>query len=207
MSKPVDMLNKVFGRLTVTRRSPKNTFGHKFWYCECECGNSIEVDGGHLRSGNTQSCGCLRSDTTTQRSTVHGHSKREQKSDEYICWRNIKQRCFSPSNKEYHNYGGRGITMCDDWLDFNVFIKDMGKKPTSKHTIERINVNGNYTKDNCCWATTKQQAKNRRNTHIIEYKGKKLSLPELSTITGIKRRTLNYRLNKGWPIEKIVAGP
>jgi hypothetical protein len=113
---------------------------------------------------------------------------------EYSAWQNMITRC-SPSNKAgYHLYGGRGITVCDRWRDsFENFLVDMGNRPSPNHSIDRINVNGNYEKDNCRWATTKEQAENRRTTLLFDYQGEKVSFIRLAELTGVSIRTLQSR--------------
>lgn len=135
------------------------------WKCQCDCGSVIMVAGKLLRSGNTKSCGCLKLDVLRQRSITHGHTvgsiAGRARSREYTTWRNMLARCENPKNTEWENYGGRGIAVCERWHTFEVFLKDMGLKPLGL-TLERKDTNGNYCKENCCWATGSQQAYNRR---------------------------------------------
>jgi hypothetical protein len=127
---------------------------------------------------------------------------------EYVSWCNMKQRCFDENSTFYRDYGGRGITVCDRWLDFVNFFADMGNRPSTKHTIERINNDGNYEPSNCRWATRKEQANNRRSRRILELNGERKSLTEWATQLGIDKRRLHYRLNVlGWSVEKTITTP
>lgn len=115
----------------------------------------------------------------------------------YCCWTGMKTRCNVPSDKMYPQYGGRGIKLCDRWLDFNSFCEDMGERPSPKHSIDRIDNDGDYCPENCRWATCKEQNTNRRNTHWVEVDGKRMSISDASTYTGIDRNSIYLRISKG----------
>ena len=155
-----------FGRLVVLSSKGTNNFRKALWLCRCDCGGELVVVAGHLRSGNTKSCGCLQVASVVRKNFRHGMSERSDDTllrKTYESYKNMVTRCTDPTNKDYHNYGGRGITVCERWLDSPLnFLEDMGVKPHVKLTIERTNVNLGYYRENCCWATRTIQARNMR---------------------------------------------
>lgn len=153
MSAVIDMTGQRFGKLSVLMRSERRG-GLATWICRCDCGATLEVIGNNLRAGYSNSCGCSR--------VKHGHAKPKANTSAYTCWRNMWNRCTNPNIPTYRHYGGRGIRVCDRWLDFKTFLADMGERPSSKHSIERLNNNLGYTPENCTWATRSQQNSNRR---------------------------------------------
>lgn len=172
MTKLKDLTGKTFGRLTVISHShfiSTNTGTRHYWNCECSCGNSLKVRGYALKT--TKSCGCLQRDTVRALMTVHGDCTGYEITKEYQTWYAMKDRCTNEVCKEYHNYGGRGIRVCERWMKYQNFIADMGRAPSKKHSIERCNNEGNYEPRNCKWATDIEQVYNRRNTLLAEYRG------------------------------------
>ncbi len=167
MNKAKDLTGKKFNRWTVLGRAGSNHKGLALWLCKCECGVERVVRGSDLRNGSSQSCGCLNIEASKAAATKHGHGH----SRLYNVWVGIKQRCYYTNSNSYKYYGGRGITICDEWLhDFQAFhdwaIANGYDEVAERGgcTIDRIDVNGNYEPDNCRWVTMKEQSYNRRNT-------------------------------------------
>lgn len=188
-------IGNVYGHLTVISKAYKK-YGRNFYLCKCDCGNETTVDIGHLRSGHTTSCGC-------RKNVRHGGSK----TPEYVVWCDMLSRCNNPNNIAYKNYGGRGIKVCERWAKFPNFIADMGSRPSSKHTIDRMNNDGDYEPSNCRWATRKEQQNNMRSNHYLELNGEKKTISRWSEDLGIKLTTLIGRLDRGWTVEETLTTP
>lgn len=153
----IDITGKVYTRLKVKGYShfAKNK---SYWTCECECGTIKVISKCDLRSGKTQSCGCLHK----EKHTTHGNVGSNKKTPTYCSWQTMKQRCNNPKDPNFHHYGGRGIKIHEEWIDFSVFLRDMGERPSLKFSLDRIDTNGNYEPNNCKWSTMSDQIFNRR---------------------------------------------
>jgi len=190
-----DMTDEVCGRLTVIGLDTSNTTKRAKWLCECSCGNKVSVDGKNLRTGHTRSCGCLE----LKLKTKHGM----QKEPIYKIWQSMSRRCDDVNNNQYKDYGGRGITVCDEWLKFENFYNDMGD--SNGLTLDRKNNNKGYYKDNCRWATRKEQQNNKRNNRILNFKDKSQSVSLWADEVGLIYNTLIARLNHGWSVEDALT--
>lgn len=164
----------------------KASLGKDYWHCACKCGTEKRVHGGSLRAGTSKSCGCWGTERYPLMNRTHGMSK----TPEHRTWSGIKTRCYNPNVKNFDRYGGRGIKVCDRWKDFANFFEDMGPKPSPKHSIERIDSNGDYEPGNCRWATITEQASNKRNNVMLELNGEMVTGAEFARRTGFARCTV-----------------
>ncbi len=208
MALAIDITGQKFGRLTVLERKENSKNGISRWLCRCDCGNLTVVLSTQLRKGRTKSCGCYMKEVVSKQRIKHGLSETRL----YKVWRTMKERCLCETYRDYKHYGGRGIKVCDEWLDdfmnFYNWAMDNGYDENAKrgeYTIDRIDVNGNYEPSNCRIVSMKEQANNVRRNHLIEYKGKTQTLSQWSDEVGISSHTLLNRLQNGWSIEKALT--
>lgn len=168
--------------------------------CRCDCGNVKRINRFVVQSGRTKSCGCKKRAMLRERNTTHGMYG----TPEYRAWHGARSRCYVKSNSKYEQYGGRGISMSSEWKSFEQFLSDMGPKPSPEHSLDRIDVNGNYEKANCRWATREEQAYNKTTSRFITVDGKTQTLAAWAKFTGIDRRKIADRINRGWSPERAL---
>lgn len=190
----IDLTGERFGRLRVLGRAGSDLQNKPTWRCVCDCGAEVVVRGLSLRSGHTESCGCYCREVHTK----HG----DEGSRLYVIWCDMKERCFLPSHKSFADYGGRGITVCEEWLDYATFMEwalENGYDPEAVKwtcTLDRIDHEKGYCPENCRWVDMKAQGRNKRNNVLIEFRGEIRPLSEWAEILGVKYQTLYARLTR-----------
>lgn len=201
MSKFIDLTGNRYGKIVVLERA-ENRGKKTMWKCICDCGNYTITGASELRSGTTKSCGCLKFES---RNSTHGLRKTRL----YGIWCKMKDRCLREKNPAYKWYGGRGITICKEWLDdfTNFYNWSMQNFYDDNLSIDRIDVNGNYEPDNCRWIPLEEQALNTRNTKFLTYKGETKTVSEWCEITGIKKTTMLNRIRLGFTPEECIELP
>lgn len=218
--KLIDLIEQVFGRLTVIEEGPRkirtNGKPRRRWYCQCECGSVVLVPQVNLMIGKSKSCGCYRVDFTRKVKTIHNLCR----TPEYSVWQGIKDRCFAPRTTGTANYKGRGITVCERYRNnFIAFYVDVGPKPSSEHSIDRINNNGHYSCGNCeqClqnqwkmnirWATKQTQSNNTRRNRFLTVNGEKFTVAQWARKMSLKPHVIDNRLRDGWSDSRAVLTP
>lgn len=201
-----DLTGKVFHRLTVIEKGEPSPSNLERWTCQYSCGNRTLVIRGNLISGHTKSCGCLAKERTREAKTTHGLMGTYPR--EYKVWEAMKRRCLVPTDKSFPDYGGRGIYVCGRWLNrFDLFMEDMGPRPSDKHTLERVDNNRGYEPNNCRWETRDVQANNKSNNRRLTLNGKTKTITEWAKETGLSRSTIRNRVYRGWPVHQILNTP
>lgn len=193
-----DLTGQRFGRWTVVGYvgDDGTRSANSMWLCRCDCGREEPVRGTNITSGRSLGCGCNR--------VRHGMHK----TPEYEAWANMLSRCTNPRHRAYPSYGGRGIKVCDQWAEsFQAFYQDMGPRPGSAYSLDRIDNDGDYHPANCRWAAQKTQSNNRRSNHPVTFNGQTYTISQWSRKLGISRSTLNNRLADGWSIERALTTP
>lgn len=207
MKPEFNLIGQKFGRLSVKNQA---AFGVPYakiqWDCICDCGNTATRSTHSLKWGCVKipSCGCHHRELIVRANLTHGGTGTK----EHKTWNKMRDRCSNPNCERYPHYGGRGIRVCDRWLGengFENFLKDMGCKPSSKHSIDRINNDGNYEPSNCRWATREEQHNNTKRTRRIEFNGRTQTLSQWSKEIGVSVSALFSRLQKGWTLEKALS--
>ena len=196
-----DLAKQRFGRLYVLNKSKEDIQRKSsfiMWHCLCDCGNEVDVRSQDLRNGKTKSCGCLHKDIVS----THGLSRKRL----YHIWIDMRSRCNNKKLKCYHNYGGRGIKVCEEWEDYQNFHNwAINNGYNDKLTIDRINVDGNYEPNNCRWSTKIEQENNKRNNRFSYYNGKRMTISNFMRITGIHRNFIISNLNKNKTFDEIKS--
>jgi len=181
---------EVFNRLTVIDRDESKT-QRAYWRCKCECGAIVSISACDVKSGHSKSCGCLNQEARIKNNTTHGMSG----TPTYISWTNMVDRCCDTTNKRFAHYGGRGIRVCDEWMKFDGFLKDMGARP-DKLTLERVDVDGNYEPSNCKWATKKEQANNLRKSIRAIYQGQSYTASQLADLLDVPYERVYWAIKR-----------
>jgi hypothetical protein len=202
--KKIDLTGEKYHRLTVIEEVVERQKNSIMWRCVCDCGNTVHVSGGALRSGNTQSCGCQKLEKTVARNRKHGMCK----SPEHAIWASMKARCNNPRSSDYKNYGARGIAVCSRWeKSFSSFLRDMGTRPSSSHSIDRIDNNCGYEPGNCRWATSKEQSRNQRSNTLITINGETKILSDWAISSGLTVSGFLRRMERGLTGESLINTP
>lgn len=207
-----NLINKRFGRLVVVEELPKQK-RNAFWKCKCDCGNYSSCTSGNLKSGKILSCGCLKLQRLLERSTTHN----QRHTHLYEVWKGIRQRCNNPKHSSYHNYGGRGITICEewdksfqafyDWSYANGYSTENRENEKLKLTIDRIDNNGNYEPFNCRWVDRKTQSSNMRTTKLVTINGETKCISEWCRVFNLSRWTYATRIKSGLTPEQAITKP
>ena len=205
MPKLIDLIGQRFDRLTVIRREGISNDGQAAWLCKCDCGAEVVVAGNSLRRNHTKSCGCYAREKTGNINRKHGMSH----SRIYNIWSKMNRRCGYEKENRYHDYGGRGITVCEEWQSSFEAFRDwaFANGYTDNLTIDRINNDFGYCPANCRWVNMKVQANNTRRNHELTCNGETHTLAQWEKITGIRQHTIGDRIRAGWSIEKALTTP
>lgn len=209
---PSDYIGLTFGKLTVIGVSERKPNEKRYYLdCQCECGNIARLLPYQIRKQQVMSCGCLKIQAAENaRSHIKNHNENNRsKHLLYRIWYQMIRRCENPKTNHYDRYGGRGISVCEEWHNFETFLNwsiSSGWQPKG-YSLDRINNDGNYEPSNCRWATRLQQGSNKSSNVIIEYNGQSKSMIEWSIETGIRWSALNHRINRGWDVERALTTP
>ena len=193
-------INQRFGRLIVLELASTKKRRTFQWICRCDCGMHVIASSSRLKRSKVPSCGCYTIERASQLNRKHGYKDHPA----YARWKSMMRRCYSHDSPDYHNYGSRGIFVCERWHNAKYFVEDMGE-PQPGYTLERKDNNGPYSPENCIWETRKQQNRNTRRNHLITFQDETLSIGKWAEKLGLKRDTLKSRIYRGYPIEKALT--
>jgi len=200
----INLIGKVFNDLTVLEKTDIRQGTSVVWRCLCICGNETMACTSALNNGHKKSCGCRAIAHAKTVNYRHGGYN----DPEYCVWEGIIQRCTNKNSSSYHLYGGRGIRVSDEWRkSYAAFISDMGRRPDITYSIDRIDNSEGYHKDNCRWATKREQMRNTRKNIIITHKGESMCVTDWADRLGVKRNTLIYRIRRGWTHSRTIETP
>lgn len=218
----IDLTGRVFGRWTVIRYHGKKIYpsgSMLLWLVKCDCGTE-KVRAGNTLGKGSQSCGCLHKERVRARFLRHGGTVNDKPIPEYVVWQHMKARCRKSQHPSYSSYGGRGIAVCERWLEFKNFLDDVGTRPTASHSIDRKDNDGNYSCGhcdecikrgwpmNCRWATSSEQGLNKRDNRMLTHKGRTMPLTQWARELGwISPHTLSTRIERGWSTEEALTTP
>lgn len=195
-----DLNGLVFGDLEIVRRNGKDSGGNVLWLCKCSCGNLDSFRGSHLYSGAVERCRRCKGKATRK----HGDASYTQAA-EYHVWEAMIGRCTNPRHQSFVYYGARGISVCQRWMEYANFISDMGRRPTPKHTLDRIDNNNGYEPSNCRWALWKEQLRNTRRNRMIAFRGKTQCLSAWAEEVGLSASVIRKRIDSNWPLEEAMC--
>lgn len=193
----IELIGQRFGKLLVERPIRRDA-KHAYFECKCDCGSTHVASAAHLRAGGVKSCGCARGAHISMAITKHGHAK----TPTWRIWVGMRSRCQKSYDSMYSLYGARGISVCERWQSFENFLSDMGERPPG-HSLDRIDSNGNYSPENCRWASPTQQVRNRRNTTLVTYQGRTIPLAEAAELSGLPINLIRLRLRRNWPQDRL----
>lgn len=197
-----------FGPFTVLVRGGADKHGRR-WLCSCDyCDETRTLTGTQLRSGKLKSCGCLWIAASSAAKITHGEAGYEYLTVEYKTWVQMIGRCENPNLERYPQYGGRGISVCARWRhSYETFLADMGRRPSDKCSIDRIDNDGNYEPGNCRWATRREQQNNTSTTRYITFRGQTAPVTTWASRLGVTAASIRQRLNKGWSVDRTLTEP
>lgn len=208
----LDPTGERFGRLTVLHEVPRKSPRKRRFLCRCDCDATVEVDLNKMRTGHTKSCGCLHLEARARNiesaprngSPKHGMNK----TPEHMAWVSMKQRCTNSRKREWPHYGGRGIRVCERWMNsFDAFFSDVGPRPSTNHSIDRIDVNGHYEPGNCRWATQQEQVENTRVARLVTINGKTQTISSWEREMALSKGQVRAREVAGWSLEEAILTP